>query len=187
MIVGLLALVVALSGTAIALPGDGGAGKSSAQKLKTNGSLQKVSSSASNADPAVARENADKVPLFGSGPLKVYGKCFTDTTADTTLAEVFVRTKRNGAIFASHEEDELSGDPFLDKDTDEVDRQIETDTAAANATDFESEPTTFYAAVKNTAVQGEVGVAVKNGTLAGGNGVYGGGNTCLFWGHMIVS
>lgn len=31
-----------------------------------------------------------------------------------------------------------------------------------------------------TTLRGWVGAAVKNGTLAGGNGVYGDGNVCLF-------
>ena len=70
----------------------------------------------------------------------------------------------------------------------EINRQIESASDGPNAADFESEPTTFYAASPSgSAVQGEFGVAAKNGTLAGGNGVYGEGDSCLFFGHMIVS
>jgi hypothetical protein len=37
-----------------------------------------------------------------------------------------------------------------------------------------------------TAIRGDTQVAVKNGTLPGGDGVYGAGNICLFAGEQTL-
>jgi len=159
-------------------------------QLKTVGSFKRVASSASNADPNVARTAATEVPLFAFGTLSVYGKCFTDSdTGLTVFGEVYIRTKTNGAVAEGEGGDSLNGNPFLDTNTAETARQLNEGNVVgpnAGSTDFEDDATFGAAATDGTAISGEVGAAEKQGTLPGGSqGVYGAGNACVFWGHAI--
>lgn len=131
---------------------------------------------------AAARAAAPEQELFSKGPLTIYGKCIRDTTADELRAEVFVRTSQDGAVMDG--DDQLNGDPaFLDVNTAEDLRQLEEGNAVlANAADV-SEAEFMARAPDGTAISGQVATASKNGTLAGGNGIYGDGNVCLFNGQ----
>jgi hypothetical protein len=155
-------------------------------KLKTVGSYKKVISSASNAEPSVARDAATKVPLYSFGPFDVYGKCFTDSDAPATHAEAFIASDTDGSIFRSTIS--LLGAPaYLDRGSAETTRLISSTNAGAN--DAKGSPTFpdefFAAAPTGTGINGVVTVVAKNGTLAAGNGLYGNGNACLFSGHVI--
>jgi hypothetical protein len=138
-----------------------------------------VVSATDGVDEATARAAAPPQELFSKGPLSVYGKCYRDTTANETFAYVYAATTENGSLLDA--DDDLTGDPdFLNANTAEVDREIENsvDALANSAETTEGE---FMAmAPDGTKIVGQLGSAVKNGDLAGGNGIYGAGNVCLF-------
>jgi hypothetical protein len=127
-----------------------------------------------------ARAAAPAIPLLASGPLSVYAKCFTDTTGPTTYAEVYAGSSVAGAIFVGNS-DSLEGEPFLNPATPEDERQIYTNSVSANSA---SGWRTIYqlAAPGGASLAGEVALYAKNGTLSEGDGVYGGGDACLFSG-----
>jgi hypothetical protein len=78
--------------------------------------------------------------------------------------------------------DSLYGNPFLDPSTSEDARQIYTNsTSENNASGWR---TIFQmSAPSGASLAGEVALYAKNGTLPGGDGVYGGGDACLFSGY----
>lgn len=144
-----------------------------------------------NAGPteADARTNATPVVLFRKGSLTVYAKCFTETAGPTTYSEVYIKSSTNGAIVDSRS-DSLDGGPtaaeFLNTNTPETDATLEADSASANNSSMDSEDDSDFTAfgTDGTTLRGWTGAAVKNGTLAGGNGVYGAGDVCLFTGTI---
>jgi hypothetical protein len=159
-------------------------------KLETVGSYKRVTSSASDNDPVVARGAATEVPLLTSGAFDVYGKCFTDADNSTTFAEAHIRTRENGSIFDS---------PFFTLNGSGADGYLNTGTAefpnrtiaqaAAGADSGAIYPAFvaefFAAAPGGSSLNGHIGAAAKNGTPAGGNGIYGPGNVCIFGGNAI--
>jgi hypothetical protein len=130
-----------------------------------------------------ARNAAQPTELFKKGPLSLYAKCFTDTTADETYAFVYAATTAAGSLLASGD-DTLDGDPFLDPATDEVDREAYSESTGNDSADgfrnvFE------LSAPDGTVLHGQIATYAKNGALAGGDGPYGGGDACLFSGTVI--
>jgi len=135
---------------------------------------------ASGVTAEAARAAATPVQLLASGPLSVYAKCFTDTTASTTYAEVFAATTEAGSVLVGNS-DSLYGNPFLDPGTAEDARQIYTNSTGANSAS--GWRTIFQmSAPSGASLAGEVALYAKNGTLPEGDGVYGPGDTCLFSG-----
>lgn len=138
---------------------------------------------------ADARTNAAPVVLFRKGSLTVYAKCFTDASVPSTFSEVYIKSSTNGAIFDSRQ-DSLDGGPaaaeFLNTNTPETDATLESDSASANNASMDSEDDSDFTAfgTDGTTLRGWTGAAVKNGTLPGGNGVYGAGDVCLFTGTV---
>jgi hypothetical protein len=138
------------------------------------------------ANEAAARDAAPETTLFEKGSLKITAKCFRDTGGDETFAEIYIATNANGAIFDGST-DELSGGnaatDFLNTDTAFTDRVLDDDSSTgADASMDEGE---FNAVGPDgTHLVGQTTVASKNGNLAGGNGVYGDGNVCLFGGEI---
>jgi hypothetical protein len=131
------------------------------------------------ADFATARGAAAPQELFSKGQLSIYGKCFRDTSTDTVYAHVYVATTADGAILDA--DDVLDGDPdFLNVATAEDDRELENNAVAAANAASTSEGEFLAMSPDGTRIVGQVGIAAKNGTLAGGNGLYGAGNVCLF-------
>ena len=154
--------------------------------LKTVGSHKRATSSASDNDPAVARGAASEVPLFTFGPFTVYGKCFNDADGDLTFAETYIRSSVAGAIADGEGGDSVDGSPeFLDQ-ADEDERQLNTTSAANDASTINADDDLAFgaAAPDGSGITGEIGVASKNGSLPGGNGIYGDGDVCLFFGHV---
>lgn len=137
------------------------------------------------ATAAAARDAAPEEALFSKGDLSITAKCFRDTAADATFAEIYVKTAANGAIFDG--EDELNGGPaatdFLNTDTALVDSEL--DSVSATGADALMDEGEFNAVGPDgTHLIGQLTVAAKNGALAGGDGVYGEGNVCLFGGEI---
>lgn len=131
---------------------------------------------------------APEIAFFSAGPFTVYAKCLVDTVANETIGVFYIKTSQAGAILDS-DEDSLDGDPvFLDPSTLEEDRELAWEDASENGAGYYGMHSPEFAAMApdGTVVKGDVQVAVKNGTLAGGNGIYGGGNVCLFAGGMNV-
>lgn len=142
-----------------------------------------VPTTASNTDEAAARAAATEVPLASFGTFTIYGKCFVDTTAPATpdvIAEVYARTTQDGAMLGATGVN-LDGTPaFLTTGTAETARTI----AASNVPDAVAtismdHPATLVAA-DGSAFEFRVFEGAKQGTLPGGNGLWGAGDRCTF-------
>ncbi|WP_370249948.1 hypothetical protein [Nocardioides sp.] len=211
LIVAILALVVSMSGTAVAakmLTGKDIKDSSLTGKDVKNGSLtasdlgkgvivhkaiprkRVVATSGVNID--AARAAAPEVVLFRKGAITIYAKCFVDLSVGETYSEVSVKTSRDGAILDSRE-DSLEGGStagdFLNTTTLETDRQLETDSAAPGTASMGSQDDSDFTifAPDGTTLRGWTGAAVKSGNLMSGNGVYGEGNVCLFTGAIFAA
>ena len=151
--------------------------------------LNFVSATASDTNEATARAAATEVPIATFGPFTIYGKCFVDENGSPTLepearTEVYVRTTQDGALLDGPESDTLDGSPgfpFLTTGTAEVDRQFDVTFASGNnaTTDMDNADTTLVAP-DASAYEFRITTGAKQGTLAGGNGVWGPDNRCAF-------
>ena len=142
-----------------------------------------TSSTATNADVAAGRAAATQIPLATFGVFTIYGKCFTDTSGPAEVrAEVFAQTSQDGALLSSAAGDTLDGAPaFLTTGTAEDARQVDTTAAAANdATLDMNNPSSTLVAADGTAFEFRISTGAKEGTLAGGNGLWGADNRCAF-------
>jgi hypothetical protein len=137
------------------------------------------------ANPAAGRAAAPATELFKKGDITLTAKCFRDTTADVVYAEIYSSTATNGAIQSA--QDDLEGGnaatDFLNTDTPEEDRQVDSTTASAADAQFD-EGEFAISGANGPSLSGQTSVGAKNGNLAGGNGVYGDGNVCLFGGSV---
>lgn len=144
-----------------------------------------ASSSAADADAQTARAAATDIALGAFPPFTIYGKCFIDSDADggqpQLRAEVFARTSQDGAMLAG-QTDTLSGAPaFLNTGTAESARQIDLSTASADAASITmASPSSTLVASDGSAFEFRAITGAKQGTLSGGNGVWGDGNRCAF-------
>lgn len=128
---------------------------------------------------------APEIPLATAGALTVYGKCARDTSDGRVYAKVFIKTAQNGALFDG-DYDDASGSPgFLNADTPEGDRRLHYDSTGPDSASIYGVHTTEWHAIDPQGVTsiGRVGIAMKSGTLAAGDGIYGPGNVCLFSGE----
>jgi len=137
------------------------------------------------ADAAAARAAAPETPLFTKGDITISAKCL-QVTGGNTIAEMYIATATNGAVF-NGAVDALEGGPaatdFLNTDTEDVDRTLDNATVAADDAVFNEGEFTALAP-DGTSLIGQTTVGAKNGTLAGGDGVYGEGNVCVFGGEI---
>jgi hypothetical protein len=139
---------------------------------------------------AAAQAAAPRVALATKGTLSVYAKCFRDAPANRLFGEIYIESSEGGAIFDASGRDRKPGGAasadFLNPDTPEEDRELASETITGGGAAFEGEGDGWRAmAPDGTGLTGTFAVAVKNGNLAGGNGVYGDGNVCLFSGSAI--
>lgn len=136
-------------------------------------------------DRDAAREAAAETPMFEVGPINIYAKCYTDLTANRTYAEVFIKTSVDGVILES-DQNEFSGDPFLGPETPEANRALMYEYATTDSSDayLMHSDETVAMLPDGTSFQARHSIAVKNGDLPGGNGVYGAGNVCLVAGDL---
>jgi hypothetical protein len=84
-------------------------------------------------------------------------------------------------------DDDLAGGPaltdFLNPDTLEVDRQLDTDSATGNDANY-NENEGLAAAPDGTGLNILTGIGAKNGAVAV-DGPYGAGNACIFQGPVM--
>jgi hypothetical protein len=148
------------------------------------GNFVKLNATA-GATQAAARAAAPATTLFKKGAITISAKCFRDTSSDTTTADIYVTTTVNGSLLDGS--NDLGGGPaitdFLNTTTLEEDRTIDTVSSNGATANIDEGEFTVVGA-DGTHVLGQVTVAAKNGILAGGDGVYGPGNVCLFGGHI---
>lgn len=131
-------------------------------------------------DEAAARAAAPRQDLFTKGPFNIYAKCFRDTGTNSVRGEIFVETTQPFSIMEGS--DSKDGGPlatdFLNPDTLEADRQLDTESTALNTANY-NESENMAAAPDGTAIMAYTAIGVKNGALAG-DGPYGPGNACIF-------
>lgn len=140
----------------------------------------KVNSSASGPSYEAGLAAASPVTLYEDSHFKVYGKCFVDESGPFIEGVILIATKQDGAIFDA-EEDELAGDPdFLNVATPEIEREIDTEFEGENEASIQEHEDYAATAADGYSLTGEYQIAVKSGTLAGGNGLYGAGEVCIF-------
>jgi hypothetical protein len=143
--------------------------------------LTKVGAS-SGSEFDTARDAASSHVLYTRGPLTIYAKCFTAEDQNRTYAIAYISTSQGGSVFVGGS-DGLEGDPFLNPGTEEDEREIYDESASENsASGWRS---IFQAAAPDgTAISGQIATYAKNGTPTEGDGIYGGGNACLFSGFV---
>jgi hypothetical protein len=133
-----------------------------------------------HADENVGRADSPVVPLLTVGQISFEAKCFRDENTDTLYAEVYAKTSVNGAILHSPG-DTLAGGAtadFLNTDTPLLERQLHAENVGPDTADYDDR-TFVVTGADGRQLIGQVSIALKNGTLAGGNGPYGPGNVCL--------
>jgi hypothetical protein len=196
--VALLALAIALSGTAYAANKIGTnqikanavttakirnnavtPAKTSAFKTLLNGT-RLVATDGATLD--AARAAAPAKTVFRKGAITVYAKCFRDTVTDELQGSLYARTTKNFSIMEGN--DDLAGGPvnldYLNTDTPEVDRELDIGTVTGPGTSI-GEDENMVIAPGGPAISFVTGIAVKNGP-AFANGPYGPGNACIFQG-----
>ncbi|MGB0100799.1 MAG: hypothetical protein WBP61_11015 [Nocardioides sp.] len=136
-----------------------------------------------------ARAAAPAKVLYTAGTLSVYAKCFVDPGGPATYAEVYIKTKKDRAIFDSDSDDAAGpdADDYLNKNTDEVDREVISTSAGPDSSDFYGNHSTDFHAVgpDRVAISGLISVGAKHGTIEGGNGPWGAGDACLVTTNLI--
>ena len=139
------------------------------------------------ATAAAARIAAPETELFTKGQVRLTAKCFRDTTANATTAEIYLKSTANGAIFSSGVDSKPGGNAatdFLNTDTAETASQALVVVATAGAPAALLEGSFNAVGADATHLIGQLTAAAKNGELTAGNGVYGAGNVCLFGGEI---
>jgi hypothetical protein len=137
------------------------------------------------ASDAAARDAAPEIALFTKGQISLYAKCYRNTATDTTFGFIYTRVTADGAI--QQGTDTLNGGPaatdFLNTTTLEVDRELDSQTIVGNDASI-GEAESAVASPDGTGLLVDTYIAVKNGDFAGGNGLYGAGNKCVFGGTI---
>jgi hypothetical protein len=139
------------------------------------------------ADLAAAQAAAPPIPLATKGELTVYGKCFRGALPDALHGRIYVSTTTDGAIFTADGGALVGGATAADllgPSTPEESRELLRADVGTDASALVSGR--WYAmAPDGTGIGGSTAIALKNGTLPGGNGLYGDANVCLFGGDGI--
>ncbi|HVY95987.1 MAG TPA: hypothetical protein VHA54_03405, partial [Solirubrobacterales bacterium] len=104
-----------------------------------------------------------------------------------TWATIYIKTSLGGVLLDS-DYDEFDGEPFLEPTSDEEDRELLSENASTDDAAVYGNHSPEFSAMSpdGTTVRGELQLAVKNGNLSEGNGIYGDGNVCLFAGDLTT-
>lgn len=148
----------------------------------------RVTASAAAAGVDAAREAATPVELFSMGSIRIYAKCFVDTTSPSnpvTSGEIYLASTAQGVIYSSPYGDSSNG--FFDPAEPEYDRKLASRSSSAgpdpgNVNISDAEEDDFYILAPDVTIQGDLHVAAKVGNPTPGNGVFGPGNVCIFSG-----
>lgn len=156
-------------------------------KLIGQGGANMVRVSATNgADIGEAAAAAPEIELYSKGQLTLYGKCMRATETNEVFSDIYVKTTANGAIFEGPQGERTGGNAasdFLNVGTPEDLRTVAS--VAIIGAEAEMNDGVFNViGADGTHISGDLMAAAKNGALAGGNGVYGAGNVCLFGGTV---
>lgn len=149
----------------------------------------RVTASAAAADVDAAREAATPVELFSMGSIRIYAKCFVDTTSPSnpvTTGEIYLASTAQGVVYSSPYGDSSNG--YFDPAKPEYDRKLGARSSSAgpdpgNINISDAEDDDFYILAPDVTIQGDLHVAAKVGNPAPGTGgVFGSGNACIFSG-----
>lgn len=125
-----------------------------------------------------------ETPMFSAGPLSVVAKCFS--FSGTVYGMYQIKSSVDGAVFDS-QADYTYGANFLGPNRPANERELSYYSASGNYSYAESSYPAFFAvAPGDVAISGDLQIAVKQGTLAGTQGVYGPGDSCLMTGKMFT-
>ena len=192
LIVAVCALVAALTGTAVGLPGKANVDRNDLRK-NTVGARQIKANSVGNSELArfkssslvklgAAASQAAAAPtvLLSRDALQIYGKCFLD--AGTLRAEIYLRTTAPGGLLDSDGDDEDGGgaeplDGYVNPGEDEEEHEIATAAAGVNLADGDSEQ--FSVVQGSSVMTGLAAAFAKQGVQPAGDGPYGAGDRCI--------
>jgi hypothetical protein len=138
-----------------------------------------------------AEAAAPTTTLATFGAFKVTAKCFIEDEGGTATLHgyAYVESTVDGAIFDA-DGDERSGDgatnQFLNIATPLADRSLDNVSITVNDADMQGEGDSEWSLVApdGTKFVGTQMWAAKYGTLVGGDGPYGAGNSCHYWGDV---
>lgn len=134
---------------------------------------------------AGAQAAAPETVLFSKGQLTIYAKCFRDTTAGEIRGNIYARASANGAILQGAGTNLPNNDAtLLDTTTTEDNRTVDMQatTNPNSGTIGESEGVVIGADGTDLHILSHI--AVKQGSIPGGNGAFGAGDVCLFGGQI---
>jgi hypothetical protein len=146
----------------------------------------RVAASPPGASFDASRAASPEIPLVSAGAFTLYAKCFDD--GEFVNGNTYVKTTESGSIFQSALAF-LDGDPnFLNVNTPEEDRLVQSEIARTDVAHYFGANEFEFSAMapSGTVVLGTTQVGVKRGNLPGGNGIYGAGNVCLFAAEMTA-
>jgi hypothetical protein len=122
------------------------------------------------------QSSAPMVPLGTRGDFSFYGKCFKDPDGSTDGRLYFSVATGHTAVFNG-------GTTYTTSATPEDQRQLRAAKALTNTTDGDTNAAAFKATTGTTTISGVIGGAfAKNGTVPGGDGPFGAGNSCILGG-----
>ena len=131
---------------------------------------------------ASAQAAAPQTTLLTRGPVTLYAKCFRDPATNVIEGNIYVRTTTNGVIVQGTDQHPIGNAVLLDTTTTEDDSEFQTlSENTANAGNV-AEAENAILAPDGTAMYILTYIAVKQGSLPGGNGAFGDGDVCLFGG-----
>ena len=129
-----------------------------------------------------ARSAAPSTRLLTKEPLRAYAKCFRDTSTNTLYGEIYARTKSDFSVMEGS--DDLAGGPlatdYQNTDTPEASRRVDTQSVVGSGATY-NEQETMMAAPNGPAVSMVTGIGVKNGAVLA-DGPDGPGDACIFQG-----
>jgi hypothetical protein len=153
--------------------------------------LKKLASSFVGSSEEEARLEAKRIPLYSSGPLSVYGKCFSETSQTDNpgmFARIYLDTTRAGTVFDTADHDD-SGNGFVGPDTDETDLELLTVSSYSGAPTVgtvnisDGDYMDFWAAAGQTHLTGQLFAGTRVGPTSS-DGVFGEEKTCFFGGTI---
>ncbi len=122
--------------------------------------------------------------VVSAGPLSVIAKCFS--YGGYLYGAFEIKSTVAGSVFSS-EEDKTYGSNFLGPDSPASARELASEETSENYAFFEANGQEFAAAAPGgPTVRGDLQIGVKQGSLTGEQGIYGGGDVCLMSAELFA-